>query len=109
MPIYEHVAVLTRDKYNYNQNAALVIGATYPEELGRIRAICPELPFLVPGVGAQGGDVAKVLEHGLASNGYGLIINSSRGIIYASNGDDFADAARNATIKLRDLIRSCRP
>ena len=109
MPIYEHVAVLTRDKYNYNQNAALVIGATYPEELGRIRAICPELPFLVPGVGAQGGDVAKVLEHGLAANGYGLIINSSRGIIYASNGDDFADAARNATIKLRDLIRSCRP
>ena len=109
MPIYEHVAVLTRDKYNYNQNAALVIGATYPEELGRIRSICPELPFLVPGVGAQGGDVAKVLDHGLAANGYGLIINSSRGIIYASNGDDFAEAARNATIKLRDLIRSCRP
>ncbi len=107
-PVYEHVAELSKGKYNYNNNVALVIGATYPEELGKIRSICPELPFLVPGVGAQGGDVAKVMEHGCTADGYGLIINSSRGIIYASKGEDFAQAAGEAAKELRDLIRSCR-
>ena len=97
-PLYEHVAELARDKYNYNRNVALVIGATYPEELGKVRSICPDMPFLVPGVGAQGGDVAKVLEHGAAAGGYGLVINSSRGIIYAADPEL---AAR----ELRDLIR----
>jgi len=107
-PIYEHVAELARDKYNYNKNVALVIGATYPEELGKIRSICTDMPFLVPGVGAQGGDVAKVMEHGCTKDGFGLIINSSRGIIYAGKGEDFAAAAGKAAKDLRDLINSCR-
>jgi len=107
-PVYEHVAELARDRYNYNRNVALVIGATYPGELANIRAICPEMPFLVPGVGAQGGDVAKVLEHGCSAGGYGLVINSSRGIIYASKGEDFAEKAGTAAKELRDHIRSLR-
>lgn len=106
--IYEHVAELVRDRWNYNNNAALVIGATYPEELKKIRTICPELPFLVPGVGAQGGDVQKVIENGANADKTGLIINSSRGIIYASKGEDFAEKAGAAAKELRDLINSYR-
>ena len=106
--LYEHVAMLVRDRWNYNNNAALVIGATYPEELKKIRTICPELPFLVPGVGAQGGDVQKVIENGANADKTGLIINSSRGIIYASKGEDFAEKAGAAAKELRDLINSYR-
>lgn len=108
MPLYKHVAKLVRDQWNYNGNAALVIGATYPEELRELREMCPELPFLVPGVGAQGGDVEKVVKFGCDANTSGIIVNSSRGIIYASKGDDFAEAAAAATIKLRDMINSFR-
>ncbi|MDD5728074.1 MAG: orotidine-5'-phosphate decarboxylase [Victivallales bacterium] len=104
--VFEHVAVLARDKWNYNRNVLLVVGATFPEELGNIRKLCPGMPFLVPGVGAQGGDVKKVLENGLNAAGFGLIINSSRGIIYAGNGEDFAAAARTAATELRDAINS---
>jgi orotidine-5'-phosphate decarboxylase len=106
--IYEHVAVLARDKWNYNRNAALVIGATFPEELSKIRAICPDMPFLVPGVGAQGGDVRKVVECGSTKAGTGLMINSSRGIIYADKTEKFAEGARKATLELRDLINQFR-
>ena len=108
MPLYKHVAKLVRDQWNYNGNAALVIGATYPEELRELREMCPALPFLVPGVGAQGGDVEKVVKFGCDANAAGIIVNSSRGIIYASKGDDFAEAAAAATIKLRDMINSFR-
>ena len=104
--IYEHVAVLARDVWNAHGNVMLVLGATYPEELAAVRALCPALPFLVPGVGAQGGDVEKVVRAGRTSDGYGLVINSSRGIIYASGKDDFAPAARNAAQTLRDQIRA---
>jgi len=107
-PIYQHVAGLARDKWNYNHNVLLVIGATFPEELATVRALCPELPFLVPGVGAQGGDVEKVVKFGRDASGWGLVINSSRGIIYASSGDDFAVAARQAAIELRDTINRYR-
>lgn len=106
--VYQHVAMLARDKWNYNRNVALVIGATYPGELKEIRDLCPDMPFLVPGVGAQGGDVQKVIQNGCDKNGGGLIINSSRGIIYASTGDDFAEAANRACIELKDLINSFR-
>jgi len=102
--IFEHVAALARDKWNYNNNVLLVIGATFPEELGGIRKLCPEMPFLVPGVGAQGGDVKKVLENGTTADGFGLIINSSRGIIYADSTENFAAASREATLKLRNTI-----
>lgn len=104
--IFEHVAVLARDKWNYNNNVLLVVGATFPEELGRIRRLCPEMPFLVPGVGAQGGDVGKVVENGITDDGFGLIINSSRGIIYAGNTENFAAAARDAALELRAAINA---
>ena len=108
MPVYEHVARLVRDKWNAAGNAAIVVGATYPEELERLRKLCPELPFLVPGVGAQGGDVEKVVRYGCTSDGLGLMINSSRGIIFAGKDENFAEASRNAAIALRDQINSFR-
>ena len=80
----------------------------YPEELKEVRTLCPELPFLVPGVGAQGGDVEKVVKNGTTGLGTGLIINSSRGIIYASKDADFGTKAGEKTIELRDLINSYR-
>ena len=83
-------------------------GATYPEELADIRSRVGDLPFLVPGVGAQGGDVAKVMAAGKTSAGTGLVISSSRAILYASSGDDFANAARKAAQELRDSINSHR-
>ena len=107
-PLYVHVAELVRDRWNGNGNAALVVGATYPEELRELRRLCPELPFLVPGVGAQGGDVEKVVKFGCRADGAGIIVNSSRGIIYASNGPDFAEAAGRAAARLRDEINVCR-
>lgn len=107
-PLYVHVAELVRDKWNGNKNAALVIGATYPEELRQLRQLCPELPFLVPGVGAQGGDVEKVVKFGCSADGLGIVVNSSRGIIYASGGEDYAEAAGKAAKELRDQINSYR-
>ena len=107
-PLYEHVAGLVRDKWNSDGNAGLVIGATAPEELRRLRGLCPGLWFLVPGVGAQGGDVEKVTKFGCDASGYGIAVNSSRGIIYASKGPDFAEAARAAAGALRDTINSFR-
>jgi orotidine-5'-phosphate decarboxylase len=106
--IYELIAGYANDKWNYNANILLVVGATYPEELGKIRKICPTIPFLVPGVGAQGGDVKAVIDQGLDENGFGLVINSSRGIIYAGNDENFAEASRKATEKLRNEINSYR-
>ena len=107
-PLYEHLALLVRDKWNAAGNAALVVGATYPEELKRLRELCPDLPFLVPGVGAQGGDVEKVVRNGCNASGRGIIVNSSRGIIFAGKGADFADAAGEAAKKLRDTINLYR-
>ena len=106
--LYEHVAELVRDQWNYNDNAALVVGATYPEELAKLRKMCPQMPFLVPGVGAQGGSVAEVVCHGATAGWGGLMINSSRGIIFASKAEDFAAAAGEAARTLRDQINSCR-
>ncbi len=107
--LFEMVAEKAAKDWNYNGNVALVAGATYPAELAAIRAIVGDMPLLVPGVGAQGGDVEAVLSHGLDSKGAGLIINSSRGILYAGRGSDFAQASREATIALRDEINRCRP
>jgi orotidine-5'-phosphate decarboxylase len=107
-PIYEHVASLIARKWNSNGNCALVLGATWPEQIARVRALVGSMPFLVPGVGAQGGDVEQLVRAGQTSDGTGLIINSSRGILYASNGSDFAAAARRETQKLRDTINAFR-
>ena len=93
-PIYAHVARLVADNWSTRGDCGLVVGATYPTELADVRAIAPNVPILVPGVGAQGGDAGAVVEHGAAADGRGLIVNSSRAILYASSGSDFADAAR---------------
>jgi orotidine-5'-phosphate decarboxylase len=86
----------------------LVVGATYPEELAQVRAIVGDMPILVPGVGAQGGDVAAVVADGATAGGAGLVINASRAILYAGGGSDYAQAARAAARKLRDEINTCR-
>ncbi len=107
-PLYQIVAETAARKWNANANIALVVGATYPHELGKVRSIVGSMPLLVPGVGAQGGDVDTFVKIGLSENGTGMIINSSRGIIYAGEGMDFAGAARNAALELRDAINLCR-
>ena len=106
--LYQIVAAKAATQWNYNGNALLVVGATYAQELGEIRSIVGEMPLLVPGVGAQGGEVKSAVLNGKSKNGTGMIINSSRGIIYASEKDDFAEAARAATIALRDEINLYR-
>ena len=90
-------------------NAGLVVGATQAEALSGIREVAPNMPLLIPGVGAQGGDLETVIQEGTDSNGRGLLINSSRDILYASTGLDFAEAARQATIELRDKINKLIP
>jgi orotidine-5'-phosphate decarboxylase len=107
-PVYEIIADLAAREWNSNGNIMLVVGATYPEELGMIRRIVGDMPLLVPGVGAQGGDVEAVTKLGRTANGTGLIISSSREIIYAGNGSDFAAKSRAAAAKLRDTINQFR-
>jgi orotidine-5'-phosphate decarboxylase len=106
--LYQVVADAVARKWNSRGNCALVVGATYPRELAEVREIVGNMPFLVPGVGAQGGDVALAVSSGQTADGTGLIISSSRGILYAGSDDDFADAARAATEKLRDQINGSR-
>jgi orotidine-5'-phosphate decarboxylase len=103
MPLYEVVAIKA-SRWNTNGNVGLVIGATYPEELKTIRQAHPSLPILIPGVGAQGGDLALAVKYGIDAHKRGIMINSSRQIIYASKGADFAAAARKAAQTLRDAI-----
>jgi len=86
-----------------------VVGATYPAELKLIREAHPDMPLLIPGIGAQGGDLALAVLYGVDARGERVVINSSRQIIYASAEDDFAQAARQATSSLREQINSCLP
>ncbi len=102
-PLFEIVA-LKASQWNIQGNIGLVVGATYPEELRLIRNSYPDMPLLIPGIGAQGGDLAATVRYGVNAKGAGAIINSSRGIIYASPGKDFAQAARQAASSLRDRI-----
>ena len=106
--LYHAVAELTARRWNSRGNCMLVVGATYPRELAEVRAIVGDMPLLVPGVGAQGGDVAEAVRSGQTAAGTGLVISSSRGILYASVGDDYASAARAATLRLRDQINAHR-
>ena len=106
--LYRIIARKAAAEWNENNNLLLVVGATYPEELKEIRSITGEMPFLVPGIGAQGGDVARTVTNGKTKKGTGLIINSSRGIIYAGKDPDFAAAARKAAGALRDEINQYR-
>ncbi len=107
-PLYQRVAETIARDWNGNGNCLLVVGATWPRELATVRAIVGEMPFLVPGVGAQGGDVAAVVSAGETADGAGLVISSSRAILHASDGVDFAAAAGAAARALRDQIISCR-
>jgi len=107
-PLYQVVARHVAGQWNANGNCAIVIGATYPEDLRKARAIVGDIPILIPGVGTQGGAIAATVTAGKDSKGQGMIINAARSIIFASRGSDFAQAARDATERLRDEINSYR-
>lgn len=104
-PLYQRVARIAARDWNPYGNLMLVAGATHPQQLREIRAIVPKVPLLVPGLGAQGGDLEAVLDAGLDSKGWGLVINSARAVLYASSGDDFEAAARAEAERTRDTIR----
>jgi len=108
-PLYLHIARRVATEWNEIGDCGLVVGATYPSELSEVRAIVDDLPLLVPGVGAQGGDVQATVDAGIDSSGFGMVINSSRAILYASAGPDFAEAARAEAIATRDQIRTHSP
>ena len=108
--LYEHVAKLAQGPWNLNGQLGLVVGATYPAEIERVRSLAPTLPLLIPGVGAQGGDAVATIKAGYRqSDGVttgAVIVSSSRAILYASSGDDFAQAARKEAMRTRDVLRA---
>jgi len=106
--LFERIARLAAGAWNRNGQLGLVVGATYPEHLARVRALAPELPLLVPGIGAQGADIAATLRAGCNASGLGLVINSSRAILYAGAGEDYAAAAAKAARQTRDVINAHR-
>jgi len=107
-PLYQAIARHVAKTWNTNGNCALVVGATYPEDLKKVRAIVGDMPILIPGIGTQGAEVAATVIAGKDSRGKGMIINSSRGIIFASGGNDFAMCARKATEQLREEVNKYR-
>ena len=110
--LYEHVARLAQGPWNLNGQLGLVVGATYPAEIERVRAVAPTLPLLIPGVGAQGGDAVATVRAGWrAVNGETvspIVVNSSRAILYASSADDFAQAARREALRTRDMLQAAK-
>ncbi len=106
-PLYQIVAGLAKE-WDTNNNIGLVGGATYPDELAILRGLCPSMPILVPGVGAQEGELERSVRAGLDADGAGIIVNASRAILFASNGPDFADAARRKAEELRGAIEQYR-
>jgi orotidine-5'-phosphate decarboxylase len=111
-PLYQHVAGLVANQWNRNGQCALVVGATFPAELAEVRGIVGDMPLLVPGIGAQGGDIQATVAAGRTPAGTGMMINSSRAILYAvpaeKSGEDFAQAARRAALETRDAINRYR-
>jgi orotidine-5'-phosphate decarboxylase len=105
--LYEHVARLAQGPWNFNGQLGLVVGATYPAEIERVRQVAPHVPLLIPGVGAQGGDAVATVKAGWRPDAP-IAVNSSRAILYASSGDDFAQAARREAMKTRDLLQAAR-
>ncbi|CDS53196.1 Orotidine 5'-phosphate decarboxylase [Polaromonas sp. CG9_12] len=105
--LYEHIARLAQCPWNLNGQLGLVVGATYPAEIEKVRAMAPLLPLLIPGVGAQGGDAVATVKAGWRPDAP-IIVNSSRAILYASAGDDFAQAARREALKTRDVLKAAR-
>jgi orotidine-5'-phosphate decarboxylase len=110
--LYEHVARLAQGPWNINGQLGLVVGATYPAEIVRVRALAPTLPLLIPGVGAQGGDALATVRAGWKAEGgrtiAPIVVNSSRAILYASSGDDFATAARAEARRTREMLQAAR-
>lgn len=111
--LYEHIASLAQGPWNENGQLGLVVGATYPAEIERVRTLAPTLPLLIPGVGAQGGDAAATVRAGWRGQPGGtttgpIVVNSSRAILYASAGEGFAEAARREALKTRDLLQAAR-
>ena len=108
--MYEHIAKLAQGPWNVNGQLGLVVGATYPAEIERVRSLAPTLPLLIPGVGAQGGDAVATIKAGYRqSNGAttgAVIVSSSRAILYASSGDNFAQAARQEAMRTRDVLKA---
>jgi len=107
-PLYRHVAETVARDWNGHGNCALVVGATWPEQLREVRAIVGDMPLLVPGVGAQGGEVEAVVRNARDGDGTGLLVSASRAILYASAGADYAEAAAAAARDLRDAINRWR-
>jgi orotidine-5'-phosphate decarboxylase len=107
-PLYLRVAKLVAGRWNTNGQCALVVGATFPDEIARVRESVGDMPLLIPGIGAQGGDVQATVAAGRDSQGAGMMINSSRAILYASAGDDWRDAAARAARDTRDAINAAR-
>ena len=105
--LYEHVARLAQGPWNLNGQLGLVVGATYPTEIERVRSLAPTVPLLIPGVGAQGGDAVATIKAGWRP-GAPVIVNSSRAVLYASSGDDFADAARREAERTRAVLQAAR-
>ena len=106
-PLFANVARRVAMEWSEIGECGLVVGATFPDELGTVRSIVGDLPVLVPGIGAQGGDIEETVAAGATPDGFGMVINSSRAILYASNGDDFAEAACREAEATRDAIRNC--
>ena len=105
--LYEYIAQLAQGPWNLNGQLGLVVGATYPAEIERVRALAPTLPLLIPGVGAQGGDAVATVKAGWRP-GAPIVVNSSRAILYASSGEDFAQAARREALRTRDMLEAAR-
>lgn len=106
--LYERVARLVAEDWNASGNCGLVVGATFPAEIARVRALTGDMPLLVPGIGAQGGDIDATVKAGRTADRTGLMINSSRAILYAGQGEDYAAAARAAALHTRDAINAQR-
>jgi orotidine-5'-phosphate decarboxylase len=106
--LYQHVAELVATRWNHGGQCALVVGATFPAELAQVRRLAGDMPLLVPGIGAQGGDIEATVKAGRTARGTGLMINSSRAILYAGRGEDYAAAARAAARQTREAINRFR-
>ena len=108
LAVFEHVARLSQSAWNKTGELGLVAGATRPDEIRRIRAQAPSLPLLMPGIGAQGGDVNAAVAAGLDADGWGMVINSSRAVLYAGTDENFESAAAEAARRTRDAIRNAK-
>jgi orotidine-5'-phosphate decarboxylase len=104
-PLFANVARRVALEWSEIGECGLVVGATFPDELSTVRAIVGDMPVLVPGIGAQGGDIEATVAAGATADGFGMVINSSRAVLYASQGDDFAEAAHREAVATRDAIR----